>query len=152
MDNNKKIRLICGLVIVVGFFLPWLDLGEMGEMMSGLAAMTGEEMSSAPSGFKLATGGAGPINDDDFGTMLWAIPILGMIAALVNSRGLLIILPILAIGVMLLFAPALNSMGADSGMNGWAIGKVLSLVGLIALILTGFGDSVKKEDTTLEDF
>ena len=87
--------------------------------------------------------------------MCGASQVFGILVALVNSsnsRGILIILPILAIGVMLLFAPAPNSTGGDAGMTGWAFGKILSLVGLIALILTGFGDSVKKEDTTLEDF
>ncbi len=138
MDNIKKIRLICGLVIVVGFFLPWLDLGEMGAFMSGLASAAGGEMSSTFSGFTLATGGGGPINDDGLGTALWAIPLLGMLAALVNNRGGVIILPLLAIGAMILFAPVPNSMGASSGMSGWAIGKVLSLLGLIVIIFTGF--------------
>ncbi len=138
MDNIKKIRLICGLVIVVGFFLPWLDLGEMGEMMSGFAAMGGGEMSSTLSGFKLATGGGGPFNDDGLGTVLWAVPILGMLAAIVNSRGGVIILPLVAIGAMILCAPVPNSMGASSGMSGWPLGKVLSLLGLIVITFTGF--------------
>ena len=57
MDKIKTIRLICGAIIVVGFFLPWMDMGEMGEMMSGFAAMTGEEFSSTFSGYQLAIGG-----------------------------------------------------------------------------------------------
>ena len=139
MDNNRKVRLICGVLIVGGFFLPWLDLGEMGELMSGLASAGGGEMSATFSGYELAAGGAGMPGDYASPT-LYAIPLLGILVALVNSsnsRGILIILPILAIGVMLLFAPAPNSTGGDAGMTGWAFGKILSLVGLIAIMFNG---------------
>ena len=41
MQKVKIIRYLSCLLIMIGFFMPWLDLGEMGEMMSGLAAMGG---------------------------------------------------------------------------------------------------------------
>ena len=37
MEKIKRIRLVCGALIVGGFFLPWLDMGEMGEMLSDFA-------------------------------------------------------------------------------------------------------------------
>ena len=128
------IRLVCGALIVGGFFLPWLD---MGEMMSGFAAMTGGEVSTAFSGYTLATGGA-DMPGFEASAALYAIPLLGILVALLNNRALLFILPILAIGIMILFAPVPNSMGGDAGMTGWAFGKILSLLGLIAIMFTGF--------------
>ena len=128
------IRLVCGALIVGGFFLPWLD---MGEMMSELAAIAGGEVSTAFNGYQLALGGEGVPGGKSGFPLLWAVPFLGMLVALINSRVILFILPILAIGIMILFAPVPSSTGGDAGMTGWAFGKILSLVGLIAIMFTG---------------
>jgi Na+/melibiose symporter-like transporter len=135
MEKIKMIRLVCGALIVGGFFLPWLD---MGEMMSELAAIAGGEVSTAFNGYQLALGGEGVPGGKSGFPLLWAVPFLGMLVALINSRVILFILPILAIGIMILFAPVPSSTGGDAGMTGWAFGKILSLLGLIAIIFTGF--------------
>ena len=133
------IRLVCGALIVGGFFLPWLDMGEMGEMLSGFAAMAGGEVSTAFSGYTLAAGGA-DMPGDGASPELYAIPLLGILVALVNSRVVLFLGSIVAIGVMILFAPVPmdSAMAGDAGMTGWAFGKILSLLGLIAIMFTGF--------------
>ena len=83
MDKIKIVRLIGGLVIVVGFFLPWMDMGEMGEMMSGFAAMAGGEFSSTFSALQLASGGEFPGDNYPF---LWVVPVFGLLAAIAKSR------------------------------------------------------------------
>ena len=145
----RKIKLICGAVIVGGFFLPWLDMGEKGEMMSEHAAMAGGEVSTTFSGYKLATGGAG-MPGKYVSPTLYAIPLLGILVVLVNSRAVLFIGSIGAIGVMLLNAPVpINSaMAGDVGMTGWAYGKILSFLGLIAIMFTGSTDDSNSQATT----
>ena len=145
----RKIKLVCGAVIVGGFFLPWLDMGEMGEMMSELVAMAGGEVSTTFSGYKLATGGAG-MPGKYVSPTLYAIPLLGILVVLANSRAVLFIGSIGAIGVMLLFAPVpINSeMAGDAGMTGWAYGKILSFLGLIAIMFTGSTDDSNSQATT----
>ena len=107
MDNNRKVRLICGVVIVGGFFLPWLDLGEMGEMMSGLAAMTGEEFSPTFSGYQLAIGGKENPGGEGY-PLLWGVPVFGLLVFLVNKKRILMIFSVLAIFIILICGPMLK--------------------------------------------
>ena len=146
MDKIKIIRLICVAVIVVGFFLPWLDLGEMGEMMSGLAAMTGEEFSSTFSGYQLAIGGKENPGGEGY-PLLWGVPVFGLLVFLVNKKRILMIFSVLAIFTILIYGPMLKE-GAPSGMTSWAIGKILSILGCVVLLITGFTDGSKLEATS----
>ena len=148
MDKIKTIRLICGAIIVVGFFLPWMDMGEMGEMMSGFAAMAGGEMSSTLSGFKLASGGEGVPGESYH--FLWPVPIFGLLAALAKGKKQLFLGSIAAIILILIGGPFLKE-GAQmmsSGMTTWAIGKILSILGCVVLLITGFTDGSKSEATS----
>jgi len=147
MEKAKIIRYVSCLLIMVGFFLPWLDLGEMGEMMSGLAAVAGEEMSSTFSGYQLASGpneamgsGAAP--------PLYAVLAFGLFVTFYDKTWAAVVCSFLAIGIILLFAPMPNEMGKDAGMNGWAIGKVLTVVGFVVIVLTRF--SRGGEDNTTD--
>ena len=149
MDKIKIIRLICVAVIVVGFFLPWLDLGEMGEMMSGLAAMTGEEFSSTFSGYQLAIGGKENPGGEGY-PLLWGVPVFGLLVFLVNKKRILMIFSVLAIFTILIYGPMLKE-GAQmmsSGMTSWAIGKILSISGFVVFLITAYTGGRKTEATS----
>ena len=99
MKNIKMIRLVCGILILIGFFLPWLD---MGEIMSEFAALAGGETSSTFSGYKLATAGI-EMADQKSSPVLSLIPVLGILVALYpfNNQWFIYLGSILAIGIML---------------------------------------------------
>ena len=153
-EVGSKIRYVSCVLIMVGFFLPWLDLGEMGEMMSGLAAMAGEEMGSTFSGYQLASGGAGPVGDDP-NPPLYAVLAFGLLVTFYDKTWATVVCSFLAIGIILLFCPMPNETGKDAGVNGWAIGKVLTVVGFTVMVLTRFfvfGGSADNTTNQLEDF
>jgi 4-amino-4-deoxy-L-arabinose transferase-like glycosyltransferase len=143
MDKIKIVRLIGGLVIVVGFFLPWMDMGEMGEMMSGLAAMAGGDFSPTFSAFQLASGGE-EIPGDSY-PLLWVVPVFGLLAAIAKGKKQVFLGSIAAIIIILIGGPILKE-GAQMmspGMSTWAIGKILSIIGCVLLLITGFADGSK---------
>jgi hypothetical protein len=145
MEKIKIIRYVCGAVIVIGFFLPWMDMGEMGEMMSGFAAMAGGEFSSTFSALQLASGGE-EIPGDSY-PLLWVVPVFGLLAAIAKGRKQLFLGSIAAIIIILIGGPILQD-GAQmmsSGMTTWAIGKILSIIGCAVLLITGFTDGSKTE-------
>ena len=153
-EVGSKIRYVSCVLIMGGFFLPWLDLGEMGEMMSGLAAMAGEEMGSTFSGYQLASGGAGPVGDDP-NPPLYAVLAFGLLVTFYDKTWATVVCSFLAIGIILLFCPMPNETGKDAGVNGWAIGKVLTVVGFTVMVLTRFfvfGGSADNTTNQLEDF
>ena len=148
MDKIKTIRLICGAIIVVGFFLPWMDMGEMGEMMSGFAAMAGGEMSSTLSRFKLASGG-GEFPGESY-PLLSPVPIFGLLAAFAKGKKQLFLGSIAAIILILIGGPFLKE-GAQvmsSGMTTWAIGKILSISGFVVFLITAYTGGRKTEGTS----
>ncbi len=154
MGKTKIIRYVLCVLIMGGFFLPWLDLGEMGEMMSGLAAMAGGEMGSTFSGYQLASGGAGPVGDDP-NPPLYAVLAFGLLVTFYDKTWATVVCSFLAIGIILLFCPMPNETGKDAGVNGWAIGKVLTVVGFTVMVLTRFfvfGGSADNTTNQLEDF
>lgn len=153
MQKVKIIRYLSCLLIMIGFFMPWLDLGEMGEMMSGLAAMGGAEINSTFSGFQLANNGGGPIGDGP-NPPLYAVLAFALLITFYDKTWVAIVCSILAIGIILIFAPMPNEMGKDAGVNGWALGKILTFVGFGALVLMRFydGSEFDNSKTQLEDF
>ena len=149
MKNIKMIRLVCGILILIGFFLPWLD---MGEIMSEFAALAGGETSSTFSGYKLATAGI-EMADQKSSPVLSLIPVLGILVALYpfNNQWFIYLGSILAIGIMLYFTPTINTNTLmyygipTSGMTAWAIGKILSIVGFTVILITAYLSGNKKE-------
>ena len=148
MEKIKVIRLVCGAVIVGGFFLPWMDMGEMGEMMSGLAAMAGGDFSPTFSAFQLASGGE-EIPGDSY-PLLWVVPVFGLLTAIAKSRKQLFLGSIGAIVIIMIASPYSAGGGAmiSEGMTVWAYGKILSLLGLIAIMFTGSKDDSNSQAAT----
>ena len=144
----RKIKLICGAVIVGGFFLPWLDMGEMGEMMSEFAALAGGEISPNISGFKLASSGDGASLIAS--PLLFLVPVFGLLAAIAKSRKQLFLGSIGAIVIIMIASPYSAGGGAmiSEGMTVWAYGKILSLLGLIAIMFTGSTDDSNSQAAT----
>ena len=153
MQKVKIIRYLSCLLIMIGFLCLGLDLGEMGEMMSGLAAMGGAEVNSTFSGFQLANNGGGPFGDDP-NPPLYAVLAFALLITFYDKTWVAIVCSILAIGIILIFAPMPNEMGKDAGVNGWALGKILTFVGFGALVLMRFydGSEFDNSKTQLEDF
>ena len=148
MEKIKLIRYVCGALVVIGFFLPWMDMGEMGEMMSGFAAMAGGEFSSTFSALQLASGGE-EIPGDNY-PFLWVVPVFGLLAAIAKSRKQLFLGSIASIIIALIGGPFLQE-GAkmmSSGMTTWGIGKILSIIGCVVLIITGFTDGSKTKPSS----
>ena len=113
MNKSTLIRNISLLAILIGFFLPWLDLGEMGELMSGFAAMAGEKIPSTLSGFQLASDGPGGSFGDGPSPALYGVIPFALIAAFYNKTWTAIVCTILAIGIIVLFAPTVNEMNKN---------------------------------------
>ena len=135
MNPIRLIRYGCGALIVICFFLPWLDLGMMGELMSGMAALAGETVSSTMSGFQLAKG-------NDLGMeaspLLFAVVVLGVIVCFANKRWAITVCSILAIGLILLFTPGFREGAPEMGQNDWAVGRVLTVISFGIVMVTGF--------------
>ena len=145
MNKSTLIRNISLLAILIGFFLPWLDLGEMGELMSGFAAMAGEKIPSTLSGFQLDSDGPGGSFGDGPSPALYGVIPFALIAAFYNKTWTAIVCTILAIGIIVLFAPTVNEMGKAAGASGWGIGKVITMIGFVVIVLTRVSGGV--EDT-----
>ncbi len=136
MNPIRLIRYGCGVLIVICFFLPWIDLGMMGELMSGMAALAGESVSSTMSGFQLAKG-------NDLGIieakpLLFAVVVLGVIVSLYDKRWVITVCSILAIGLILIYTPSLKAEAQEMGATGWAVGRVLTVISFAILMVTGF--------------
>ncbi len=116
MKNGKMIRLVCGALILIGFFLPWLDMGV-----------------TSVNGFKLAL--ADPRGDP---SILFAVPVLGLLVALYpfNNQWFIYVGSILSIVIILTSAPDINE---------WSIGKVLTTFSFLAILITAYLSGNKKE-------
>ena len=116
MKNGKMIRLVCGALILIGFFLPWLDMRV-----------------ASVNGFNLAL--ADPRGDP---SILFAVPVLGLLVALYpfNNQWFIYVGSILSIVIILTSAP---------DINGWSIGKVLTTFSFLAILITAYLSGNKKE-------
>ena len=113
-----------------------MDLGMMGELMSGMAALAGETVSSTMSGFQLAKGNDLGIIEAE--PLLFAVVVLGVLVALYDKRWVITVCSILAIGLILIYAPVPTEGGQEMGVTGWAVGKVLTVISFAILMVTGF--------------
>ena len=125
IKNGKMIRLVCGALMLIGFFLPWLDMGV-----------------ASVNGFKLAL--ADPRGDP---SILFAIPVLGLLVALYpfNNQWFVYVGSILSIGIILTSAPVPIDAYGFRDMNGWPIGKVLTTFSFLAILITAYFSGNKKE-------
>ncbi len=116
MKNGKMIRLVCGALILIGFFLPWLDMRV-----------------ASVNGFNLAL--ADPRGDP---SILFAVPVLGLLVALYpfNNQWFIYVGSILSIVIILTSAPDINE---------WSIGKVLTTFSFLAILITAYLSGNKKE-------
>ena len=116
MKNGKMIRLVCGALILIGFFLPWLDMRV-----------------ASVNGFNLAL--ADPRGDP---SILFAVPVLGLLVALYpfNNQWFIYVGSILSIVIILTSPPDINE---------WSIGKVLTTFSFLAILITAYLSGNKKE-------
>jgi len=139
MGKAKVISYVCGAVIIFGFFLPWWDLGEMGELMSGLAGLAGSEISTTLNGWQLAAGDADMGRESTL--VLFAVLPLALVVALRSKAREKILSSFLGLGIIILLSPVPAASASEMGVTGWAIGKLLALTGFFAGIITGLVDS-----------
>ena len=108
----------------------------MGELMSGMAALAGETVSSIMSGAQLAKGNDLGIIEAE--PLLYAVVVLGVLVALYDKRWVITVCSILAIGLILLFTPEFREGAPEMGQNDWAVGRVLTVISFAIVMVTGF--------------
>ena len=139
MTKSPWSRYACTGAILVGFFLPWIDLGDMGEFLEAMAGVAGAEFSSTLNGWQLAAGGGDNLAGD-WGFVLFATLPLAVVIALRSNARERILSSILGLMIVLLLSPVPADAGSQAvppGVTAFAIGKLLTLAGFAAAIITG---------------
>ena len=139
MTKSTWSRYACTGAILVGFFLPWIDLGAMGEFLEAMAGAAGAEFSSTLNGWQLAAGGGDKLAGD-WGFVLFATLPVALVIALRSNARERILSSVLGLMIVLLLSPVSADAGSQVGPTGvtaFAIGKLLTLAGFAAAIITG---------------
>ena len=168
----KQIPRVCTVLILVGFFLPWfkLDLGPLEDLMKGFAAMAeqidgksgdskeAEDKFKMPSfsgltlavGMKEKPGGGGPGGGGGFADgypVLFALPVIGVVAAGVNNKKGYITAAILGSVLFGLVQPA----GQGAAMLKKEIGWFITIAGLAGTLLTALMLPASNIEETIEE-
>ena len=148
MQKPEIIRYVSSILIIIGFFLPWINMGQPAEFISSIGSMMGEKISPNISGFKIGTG----VDFFDFESkpQIFAVPVLVLLSLFSKKKWTLIVSPILSVIIIFLFAPVLKESGfmgsspKDLGMTSWAYGKIITILGLIVFGVTFFLNKEEK--------
>lgn len=148
MQKTQIVLYVSCAFIIVGFFLPWVDMGQPADFISSIGSMMGEKISSNISGFKIGAG----VDFFDLKSkpQIFAVPVLTILALLSKKKWAMIVLPLLSVIIILLFSPVLRESGfmgsspEDLGMTSWAYGKVITIIGLLLFA----GTSLLYEENT----